>query len=371
LAQVHKSEAPAGPVSASRFFQPGEDDGYIGVRRVGDPVGSRRQQVTEGVPGAPAHEKLRLMCADETAPSSVPPLGSGRASLFAALAAVGGSVLLMRWGCGHTEASQRFADLPEFDVWIWVLAAEVAAAAAAGVAMWPAFHRLAEATGRPAVFRAVAAFLAVGLLVMFGPRALPSGGESPLWLHFERVALFTIVGGILVSPSFLGLMLVQARLSALDRKMPIAVEEGRAGRVVIELAWLRVAMQRFLVSFALVISGAVLTAGALRGALIANGSPAGDLPVSRILTYGGSFTLLSSLAFVPAYVAWQERVRHLRDRLLPIPRNGLPPPDWHQARSDFDALLSAQASAGSIIAAAFSILAPLAGGLVAALIPTS
>ncbi|MBV8540744.1 MAG: hypothetical protein JO364_00290 [Pseudonocardiales bacterium] len=280
-------------------------------------------------------------------------------------------MLLLRLGTGHTDASQRFANRPEFDVWTWALAAEVAAAAAAGITTWPAFRILARATGRRAVWRAVVAWLAAGLLVIFGPRALISGKEFLLWLLFERVTLFTIVAGIFVSPSFLGLLLAQARLSALKQVTFREVTEERAGRVVLELLWIRVAMQRFLVSFAVVISGAVLTAGALRSALIADGASAGDFPVDRILTYGGFFTVLSALTFVPAYVAWQECVVDMRDRLLPVPENGLPPHDWHEARSDFDALLSAQPSAGSIFAAGFSILAPLAGSLVTTLIPTS
>jgi hypothetical protein len=307
---------------------------------------------------------------DETSRSGVPSSGSGRASLFAALAAAGGGVLLLRLGSGHTPESQRFAGRPEFDVWTWILAGEVAAAAAAGIATWPAFRVLVRAAGRRAVWRAVAAWLAVGLLVVFGPRALTSGAGFPLWLLFERVAAATIIVGVFVSPSYLGLILVQARLAALKEEIAVDVAEERAGRVVVELTWIRSAMQRFLVMFALVISGAVLAAGALRNALIAAGAPADDYPVDRVLVYGGFFTVLIILTFVPAYVAWQERVIGVRDELWPVPKNGVAPHDWYQARSDFDTLLSVRSGVGSILTATFSVLAPLAGSLVTALIPT-
>lgn len=174
-----------------------------------------------------------------------------------------------------------------------------------------------------------------------------------------------------ILPSFVGVLLVQMRMSTLERETPIEVAAEMAGRVVVELLWLRAALQRSLVGFAVVISGAVLTAGALRSALIANGASAKDVPVVSILTFGGFPTVLIALIFVPAYVGWQERVIDLRDQLYPVPKDGLPPHDWYQARSDFDTLLTARSSAGSVLAATFGILAPLAGSLVTALIPVS
>ena len=74
------------------------------------------------------------------------PPASGRVSLLAALACAGATLLLLRLGSGHTPASQRFAALPQFDVWIWIYAAEVGAAAALGIASFPAFRLLAQAT---------------------------------------------------------------------------------------------------------------------------------------------------------------------------------------------------------------------------------
>lgn len=305
-----------------------------------------------------------------TGDSSIPSSGSGRASLLAALALAGTTMLLLWLGSGHTAASLRFAGHPEFGVWTWVFAVEVAAAAVVGIGTLPAFRLLGQATGRRAVIRAVGIWLVVGLLItMFG--SAPLASHSPLWLHFARVTIATVVVGIFITPSFVGLLLMQTRLSALGREIPSEVASDRAGRVVVELLWLRATMQRFLVSFAVVISGAVLAAGALRGALLADGAPAEDLPVVAVLIYGGFFTVLSALIFVPAYVAWQERVVDLRDQLHPVPENGLPPHDWYQARSDFDTLLSAHSGAGSVLTAAFGILAPLAGSLVTTLIPTS
>jgi hypothetical protein len=65
------------------------------------------------------------------------------------------------------------------------------------------------------------------------------------------------------------------------------VSEGTADQAIVELLWLRAAMRRFLSTFALVVSGAILAAGALRLALLANGQPPQSLPVLDILTYGG------------------------------------------------------------------------------------
>jgi hypothetical protein len=65
------------------------------------------------------------------------PAASGRAPLLAAIAAAGATLLLLRLGSGHTQASRRFAALPQFDVWVWVYAAEVGIAAALGIASLP------------------------------------------------------------------------------------------------------------------------------------------------------------------------------------------------------------------------------------------
>jgi hypothetical protein len=307
----------------------------------------------------------------ETQPRSVPPTGSGTAVLLSALGGAGVALMLARLGSGHTEVSRRFADLPEFEVWAWILAAEVAAAAAVAVAMWPAVRLLVAGAGRRAVIGAVGASFAVGLLLLFGPRPVSGGGHSPLWLLTPRLQVASLIVGILIAPALVGLLLIPARLSAIGREVATEDAQIDARRVIADLLWTRMALQRFLVSFALLVAGGVLAAGAMRNALLADGAAAADYPVVGILAYGGVLTVICALLFIPAYVTWQEQVAGLRDRLLPLPNNGLPSHDWYQARNDFEAFFSSRSSAGSVLTAAFSILAPLAGSLVTTLIPAS
>lgn len=82
-----------------------------------------------------------------------------------------------------------------------------------------------------------------------------------------------------------------------------AVNEGKAGGLIVELSWLRTAMLRFLITFAAAITAGLLALGALRIAVLAFGTPAAHVPPLRLLTYGGIFTALTALIFVPAYVA--------------------------------------------------------------------
>jgi hypothetical protein len=302
--------------------------------------------------------------------ASVPPSGSGSRPLYAALVAVLIGLLLFRLGSGHTMASRRFVGRPQFDVFSWVMAAEMSAAAGTGAAILPTVKVLARATGRHAIIKALAAWGAAGLFVLLGPRALPErAGFLPLWLLVQRVTVATVVVGLFVTPSFIGLMLVQARLSALKLQMTGEVAGGRAGQVVAELSWLRGAMSRFLSAFALVISGSVLAAGVLRLALLADGLPPEKLPALGTLIYGASFTALSALIFFPAYIAWQERVAELREELYPFPENERPAHSWYEGRSDYDALLSVSPSAGRTFRATFTILAPFIGSLLSAIAP--
>jgi hypothetical protein len=278
-------------------------------------------------------------------------------------------MLLLRLESGHTQASARFVDSPEFDIWTAVVTALLAAAAAIGVAAWPAFRVLARATGWRAVVGVLGIWLAVGVVGAAGPRGL--GEEASLWGARVRIGVVTLAVGVLIIPVFFGLVLAQTRLRTLQRGILTEVAEGRAGSVVIELLWLRTALLRFLTGFAVIVTGATLAAGALRAVVLADGLAPEKVPGAEVLAYGGFLTALSALIFVPAYLAWQNAVASLRDQLFPFPANGMPSHDWSQSRSDFDMMLSARSSAGSVFTAAFGILAPLAGSLLAAWIPTS
>jgi hypothetical protein len=297
------------------------------------------------------------------------PAVSGRAVLLVALVSTGATLLLLRLGSGHTPASRRFAALPEFDVWIWLFAAYVGTTAALGTASFPAFQRLSRATGRRAAVRAVAAWPVLGTLVLlFGPRAV---GSIPLWLGDVRTTAALVIAGVFITPPFAGLLLVQTRLSALAGEAASAVNENKAGKLIVELAWLRTAMLRFLTTFAAAITIGLLGVGALRLAVLAFGYPAARVPSLRLLTYGGVFTAIAALIFIPVYVAWQERASGLRDNLHPVPDDGRPAHDWFQARDDLDALLSTRASAGRVLATAFSVLAPLTASVITTLLSAS
>ena len=265
----------------------------------------------------------------QTDDASLPRLGSGRWSLLAALAAAGATLLLMRIGSGHTAGSRHFAARPEFAVWTWILAAETAAAAATAIAMWPAVRILCRATRPRSIFWAVITWLAVGLALLFGPKPLTGPGHLHLWLLADRLMVITIAVGCLITPCAVGMMLVQPRLAALRADTPTMVAKKRAGRVVVELLWLRAALQWFLTSFAIVITSAVLATGAGRRALLADGASAQNYPLVGILIYGGVATMVSALIFVPTYIAWQQRAVDTRDRLYPVPEDGLPAQEWH------------------------------------------
>src|SRR6266540_3849305 len=255
--------ATAMPLAHQR--QRGEGSDPVGVRWPASIMATRNVAI-RAQPALRIRIEVRRLQADDT---SIPPSGSGKASLLAALALAGTTLLLLRLGSGHTAASRRFAARPEFDVWTWAYAAYAAAAAAVGLATLPAFRLLGQATGRGATIRAVAAWPVVGLLILlFGPGELSA--HNPLWLQYDRVTVANVVCGIFITPSFAGLLLVQTRLSALRHEILSKVVADRAGGVIVELLWLRAALQRFLVSFGVLVSAGVLAAGALRGALLAD-----------------------------------------------------------------------------------------------------
>jgi hypothetical protein len=105
----------------------------------------------------------------------------------------------LRWGDLAPPAVWRrshagepaFAALPEFDVWVWIYAAEAGAAAALGIASLPAFWLLVQDTGRRASALAVGAWPALGVLIaLFGPQAV---GDPPLWLAPARSTVINVI----------------------------------------------------------------------------------------------------------------------------------------------------------------------------------
>jgi hypothetical protein len=304
----------------------------------------------------------------ETDNASIPPLGSGGLPLIAAIAAAATALALMRAGSGHTPVSRHFASRPEFVAWTWILAAEAAAAAAAATTMWPVTSILWRAATRRSIVWALLAWLIVGLAVVFGPKPLTGPGHLRLWLLADRLLVINVAVYCLITPCTVGMMLVQPRLAELRAYAPALVDEKRAGSAVVELLWLRTALQWLLITFAVIITGSVLAAGAGRRALLAGGAPTGRYPPIEILIYGGVSTMIIALIFIPAYTAWQQQAVDTRDRLYPVPENGIPTTDWRQARSEFDTILPARRSAASVLAAAFVILTPFAGSLVTTLI---
>lgn len=299
--------------------------------------------------------------------SNTSPAGSGRSTLLAAAILAALILIILRAGSGHTVESQRFAMRPEFRAWTWTYAAYAASAAAVGLATFPPFLVLANKTGRRETTFAVATWtLAIVLVILFEPGELST--HSPLWLQYLRVKAGNAICGLFSLPAVAGLLLTHKRLSSLKKEVTSFVSEGQAGEIVVELLWLRAAIQRFLVGFGVLISVGVLAVGVLRAALLADGVPADQIPLVGLLVYGGFYTGIAGLLFVPAYVAWQGQVLDLRDNLYPVPLDGQPSHEWHQARSDFDSLLSARSTPGSLFTAAFGLLAPLGSSVVAVLV---
>jgi hypothetical protein len=118
------------------------------------------------------------------------PIGSGRLMLFAAVGLFVLGNLLFRLAAGHTAEGDRFSHQPEFDVFVWIIAGEMAAAGATAIAIWPVTRKLIGATSRRALTQALVA--CSGVLVLLGPRALPSSTKLPMWLLFQRRIAATV-----------------------------------------------------------------------------------------------------------------------------------------------------------------------------------
>ena len=68
----------------------------------------------------------------------------------------------------------------------------------------------------------------------------------------------------------------------------------------------------------IVVTGAVLTSGALRAALVPDYTSEEDFPESAIVLYGAFFAVMLAFAVIPLLMAWRAAARELLDSAYPF-----------------------------------------------------
>jgi hypothetical protein len=280
------------------------------------------------------------------------------------------ALTFLTYGVLRSGGNQVAAAAPEF--WLWC--ALVAASAVLYALLFA--HTLPEARGwrkrvDVAAWKPLTCYLlfAAALLTFLWGRGAGIAGLQPdTALPISQV--LTLLGVVAAGPAVLGLWLVYARLrriSALLTENP--AESRQAADVLGDLLDCRRAIGVCLTTMAVIVTTAVVDAGAQRKAFLATGTPAQRFQPEVVLMYGGFFTVVSMALFIPIFVAWRGRCHRFIDAIYPLPADARPSEDWMSGRSRLAQLLGTEQTVAKTLAAAFGILAPLATSVLSVVIP--
>ncbi|MER6077017.1 hypothetical protein [Streptomyces sp. NPDC001833] len=288
------------------------------------------------------------------------------AALGAAGFAIG--VMLCRIGSGRTPPSAEFARLPEFSVWCVVTGFEVALWVLCGLSARGVERdikaRLPPAPLWPFVVVLIALVVAVRIGLLLYPLI-----RMPLYAMQVRQSILQALGLLAAFPALLGTWRIQAWLRSMSALTRPGQTPRRPGKVMSDLLFVREALRRLMVLFSLMIGAVVFATGALRSAYLAVGHPHADFPAVSVLLFGGLFTAMLALLFVPVYVDQRAFRRHMRDSLSRFPRDGRPAEDWYAQRERLTGLLQLNSGALEAVQVTTAVLGPLLGALVTLFVP--
>lgn len=245
-----------------------------------------------------------------------PPVERTTGGAEAALVLVAAAVLtigLLLLGDGRD--TQRFLFAATTLPWVTVLIIQSAVWGLLGWPSWKAASKLWNAAA-PAQKRVVLSTSLLFLLAVL-PSIAPfvfGGFPSPIPGHKLKMGLLTITGVLFAVPSIAGMFLVDAVATRKFRAPTGTPEEVR------ELLAFRQQLLRFRSILGAFVALAMLAAGAQRNALSAlpTAEPA---PMELVWLYGGYFSLLFVLIFVPTYMRLQGLAHHIADAICGWPES--------------------------------------------------
>jgi hypothetical protein len=286
--------------------------------------------------------------------------------MVAVLCAVLLTVALLLFDWNASPASEGFVNDTRFLIWAALLCTQSALWAVLALPLGTSLRRLYSdygatraLVGRIALSTAVIVVLVVGFEHFYYP-AVP---RYPFAHHGAKLIALTVVGFVVALLALIGMWLVEAA----SAQLPYARRE----KALPEYLRLRGDLRLFLSAAAAVIGAATLSAGALRGAILANVKGA-SFPPEYVLYYGAYFSALLTLAYAPAYLRFRDVGRHLLDALLPLP-NDRPDSwaDWYANRKALEGLLELDVATSKGLQTGLAIATPLVGSAIGLLLGTS
>ncbi|MBP2328496.1 hypothetical protein JOF56_008881 [Kibdelosporangium banguiense] len=204
-----------------------------------------------------------------------------------------------------------------------------------------------------------------------------------LWVRssgFQRLSPTTVgpvsraivlIGAAAVAPAVLALWLVHWRVRRIGELLggKAQTERTKAKDILDELMKSRHDMGVCLTVLVLIVTSAVVNAGAQQRAFVTSGTSQELFQPQAILLYGALFTVATMLLYVPIFVAWRTTCHRFVDDVYPPPEDARPTDEWLSGRTRLTSYLGADSTVTKNLSAAFGILTPLAISVLAVVIP--
>jgi hypothetical protein len=279
-------------------------------------------------------------------------------------------------------APKDFLALPETQLWLFGLAAQVSLLAVLFVPAVRMSRELRDERASAAAFVGlllIGAVIAVFELLSHGVRP-----DYPFPHHEAKLEVILALGLITCAPAILTIWRVHGALSSQFRTGAPAdpeacltflrtldrTQDGEEGNPVAGFLRLRELVHRSLLVLGAIIGGAILDAGALRLATNTFFAQADYFPIEYVLLYGAFFSLVLVTIYLPTYNQLQLAGRWLVEHYTRFCEPDSP--DWDAAvakRTQLIGLLQLELSLTGSLTAGAAILAPLATAVVGLLLP--
>jgi hypothetical protein len=264
-------------------------------------------------------------------------------------------------GSAWEEAGRRFLRRPETLVWLTLLAAQAGLWVVGWGAARALLAQLSEGRSRAVT---ITGFALVGLLVVavIVLPAVTTPTATPLPLHRPKIITFIVLGALAAAPWIEAIW----RVGTIATKRGAVLEADESAPLAFD-SYLRLREQlgQAVVVLGVIVAGLTLTTGALRLAILKE-TPAADFPISSVLVYGGFFSLLLALIYVPVQLRMIALGNRLRDRAVPI--TAAADLDAFKRRGEAETVLQLSAGPIASMQAGLAVLAPLLTALLGQLL---
>jgi hypothetical protein len=275
-------------------------------------------------------------------------------------------IVTLRLKVNETAASKEFANLPSYAIWVVAVSGALMLATFLSGLAWRDFQRAWHLAPKSARYGALITYAVVGIGTIFGIFWITSPLYTPLYFFNWRALALSLIMLAASARCFCGLLLMNGIVH--KRAASRSLVAMSAGESIRELVKMRSDLRKFLIYTAVVITGIMVSVGALQNSL--NSSYEIDMASTDILVFGAVFAALLAVISIPAYVAWRVSAQALRDNLYPLPRDGRPSREWYYGRSNLETLLEMRVGTGQRFAVLAGIASPILISIISVFIPT-